>query len=118
MAVALIFFALVVLAHPSTATDASRIRHLESLVRCPVCTGLSVGESNTTSSVAIRHEIADKVHAGKSDSEILTSLESRYGVGILLSPPTRGVGVLLWVIPVFVLLLGGLLLVRVVTRER
>ena len=77
-----------------------------------------VAESNATSAVAVRHEIAAKVKAGQSDNEILTSLESTYGTSILLSPPTSGLGVLLWVVPVAGL---GLLVassVRLARRRR
>jgi cytochrome c-type biogenesis protein CcmH len=92
--------ALVALVAPSASSRATRIAHLESLVRCPSCEDLSVAQSNATSSIAVRREIADRVAAGASDSQILTSLESTYGSTILLSPSTGGVGVLLWVVPV------------------
>ena len=95
---------------PSTSSSRARVAHLESLVRCPSCEDLSVAQSNATSSIAVRREIARRVAKGDSDSAILTSLESVYGPTILLSPSTRGVGVLLWLVPVaagLVLLLVG-----------
>jgi cytochrome c-type biogenesis protein CcmH len=101
-----------VLVRPSGSSDAARIAHLETLVRCPSCDDLSVAVSNATSAIAVRHEISTKVHEGKSDDEILTSLEAAYGTSILLSPPTSGLGVLLWVVP----LLGVLLLVASAVR--
>ena len=91
--------AIAVALNPHPSTQSARIAHLETLVRCPACHDLSVAESNATSAVAVRHEIAAKVKAGQSDNEILTSLESTYGTSILLSPPTSGLGVLLWVVP-------------------
>ena len=91
--------------HPQSSGASARITHLESLVRCPSCDDLSVGESNATSALAVRHEIATKVHEGQSDNQILTSLESVYGTSILLSPPTSGLGALLWIVPVLVVLL-------------
>ena len=101
-----------VLVRPSGSSDAARIAHLETLVRCPSCDDLSVAVSDATSAIAVRHEISTKVHEGKSDDEILTSLEAAYGTSILLSPPTSGLGVLLWVVP----LLGVLLLVASAVR--
>jgi cytochrome c-type biogenesis protein CcmH len=101
-----------VLVRPSGSSEAARIAHLETLVRCPSCDDLSVAVSNATSAIAVRHEISAKVHQGKSDNEILTSLEAAYGTSILLSPPTSGLGVLLWVVP----LLGVLLLVASAVR--
>ena len=98
--------------HPHGSSAANRVAHLETLVRCPSCDDLSVAESNATSAIAVRHEIATKVRRGESDDRILTSLESVYGPSILLSPPTSGLGVLLWVVP----LLGLVLLVASALR--
>jgi cytochrome c-type biogenesis protein CcmH len=84
---------------PSTASAQSRIDHLETLVKCPACDDLSVAQSNATSSIAVRHDIARRVRAGQSDNKILTSLEATYGTSILLSPSTSGLGFLLWLVP-------------------
>jgi cytochrome c-type biogenesis protein CcmH len=114
--VAVTVVALVFTPHPSTST--ARIAHLETLVRCPACHDLSVAESNQTSAIAVRNEIAAKVKSGESDNEILTSLETVYGTSILLSPPTSGLGVLLWVVPIagLVLLVGSS--IRLARRRR
>jgi cytochrome c-type biogenesis protein CcmH len=96
--------ALVLVAAPSAGTVQGRIAHLETLVKCPACEDISVAQSNATSAIAVRNEIAQRVRAGDSDSQILTSLESRYGTSILLSPPTSGIGALLWLAPMTALL--------------
>ena len=90
---------------PSGSGALARTQHLESLVRCPSCEDLSVAVSNATSAIAVRHEIATKVRQGQSDNQILTSLESVYGTSILLSPPSSGLGILLWVVPLLVVVL-------------
>lgn len=95
--------ALALLVQPSSTGRASRIAHLESLVRCPACEDLSVAQSNATSAIAVRHEIAARVREGESDTTILTSLEHVYGPSILLSPPTTGLGALLYLGPLAVL---------------
>jgi cytochrome c-type biogenesis protein CcmH/NrfF len=71
--------AIAVVLNPHPSSQSARIAHLETLVRCPACHDLSVAESNATSAVAVRNEIAAKVKSGQSDNEILTSLESTYG---------------------------------------
>jgi cytochrome c-type biogenesis protein CcmH len=114
--VAVAAFALV--SAPSAPSSVSRIAHLESLVKCPSCEDLSVAQSNATSAVAVRHEIAQKVHAGESDNQILTSLEAVYGTSILLSPPTSGIGALLWLGPLLVLAVVVIIGVRLARRRR
>ncbi len=101
--------AVAVLLNPHGSSQTARIAHLETLVRCPACHDLSVAESNATSAIAVRNEIVSAVKAGRSDNQILTSLEDIYGTSILLSPPTSGLGVLLWVVPSLglVLLVGS-----------
>jgi cytochrome c-type biogenesis protein CcmH len=91
--------ALVLVTQGSTSSQQRRIAHLETLVKCPACDDISVAQSNATSAIAVRNEISQRVRAGASDNEILTSLESRYGPSILLSPSTSGVGILLWAVP-------------------
>jgi cytochrome c-type biogenesis protein CcmH len=107
---------LCVAAAPSVATSASRINHLETLVRCPSCEDLSVAVSSATSAIAVRHEITADVRAGRSDSQILTSLEDAYGTSILLSPPTSGLGILLWAVPLCVGLAVVVVVVRIARR--
>lgn len=91
--------ALAVVATPHAPTTLARVAHLESVVRCPACEDLSVAQSNATSALAVRRQISRAVRAGQSDSQILTTLESTYGPQILLSPPTTGLGALLWITP-------------------
>lgn len=107
----------VVVTTPRASGDAARISHLESLVRCPSCEDLSVAQSNATTAVAVRHEIAAKVRAGESDTSILTSLEAAYGTSILLSPSTSGLGALLWVAPVAGLALVVVVMLRLARRR-
>ncbi|MFI5035983.1 MAG: cytochrome c-type biogenesis protein CcmH [Acidimicrobiales bacterium] len=106
-----------VLVAPRTPAAAARVAHLESLVRCPSCEDLSVAQSNATTALAVRREIVAAVQRGRSDTQILTSLEATYGSSVLLSPPTTGLGALLWAVPVALIVLAGLVGVRL-TRRR
>ena len=101
---------------PTTSGTESRITHLETLVKCPSCENISVAVSNSTSAIAIRNEISVSVKSGKTDTQILTSLEARYGTQILLSPSTSGIGVVLWLGPLLVVL--AILLVGLRLRKR
>ena len=102
---------------PSTASAQGRIAHLETLVKCPACEDLSVAQSNATSSIAVRNDIARRVREGQSDNKILTSLEATYGTSILLSPSTSGLGLLLWLAPLGALVALGVALARVARRR-
>jgi cytochrome c-type biogenesis protein CcmH len=103
---------------PSQPSAATRVAHLESLVKCPSCEDLSVAQSNATTAVAVRHEISADVAAGMSDNRILTSIEDTYGPSILLSPPTSGLGALLWIAPLGVVLALIVVGLRLLRRQR
>jgi cytochrome c-type biogenesis protein CcmH len=109
--------AVALLEAPSTASAQGRIDHLETLVKCPACDDLSVAQSNATSSIAVRHDIARRVHEGQSDNKILTSLEATYGTSILLSPSTSGLGLLLWLVPLAAIVALAVAAVRIVRRR-
>jgi len=117
LVVAVLFFATVVIAHPAQSTDASRIAHLETVVKCPSCEDLSVAPSNSESSVAIRAEIARLVHQGDSDNQVLATLEAQYGSTILLAPGISGLTILLITVPIAVLLGGVVIYARLARRK-
>ncbi len=108
---------LAVVSQPSSTTRAARVAHLESVVKCPACDSLTVGQSNAPSSVAIRNQIERMVNSGRSDGDILSALQSQYGSNITVTPSTAGIGVLLWAVPV-VLALGGIVTVARVGRRQ
>ena len=108
---------LTVFVAPASGGTQARIDHLETLVKCPACEDLSVAQSNSTSAIAVRQEITQRVDAGESDNQILTALESVYGTSILLSPPTSGLGTLLWVVPILVVVAMIVAAVRLARRR-
>ena len=82
--------------HPSAAQRAEAI---EALIRCPSCEDLSVLDSSASTAVSVRHQIARQVAEGRTDQQIEDALVARYGPTILLSPPTRGLSALVWIVP-------------------
>lgn len=81
------------------ATAAQRASAIEAGVRCPSCTDLSVGQSNATTAIAVRHQIERMVAQGSSSAEIDRVLVSEYGQSILLVPPDAGGVPIIWIIP-------------------
>lgn len=88
----------------------ARTRRLAAELRCPVCQGLSVADSPSSTARAIAADIRRRVEAGQSDGEIRQAYVDSYGEWVLLEPPGRGLGSLVWVLPVagLVLAAGGL----------
>lgn len=68
-------------------------------IRCPVCAGLSIAESDAPAAQAMRSEIRARVDQGQSDSEIRAYIAAKYPDSSL-RPPTSGVAGLVWALPV------------------
>jgi cytochrome c-type biogenesis protein CcmH len=83
--------------HPSL--DA-QVTHIAGQVRCPVCNGETVAESDAAVSVDIRNQIRTELLAHQSSDQILGGLVRAYGPGILEKPQPSGLGLLVWIIPV------------------
>ena len=88
-------------------SESARVRRLASELRCVDCEGLSVAESATASARIERRDIAERVHRGDSDETILGFYVGKYRESVLLKPSSRGVGILVWVLPMLGLLLGA-----------
>lgn len=84
----------------SPASDTERAHHIAAGIRCPTCRSQSVADSDSPAAAAIREDILRRVRDGQSDGQIRAYLVSRYNDEILLSPPSRGVGAAVWVLPV------------------
>jgi cytochrome c-type biogenesis protein CcmH len=95
--------------HPTLDQQAT---HIAGEVRCPVCEGQSVAQSQVPASVQIRQQIHQELSSGESSGQILAGLVAAYGPGILEKPPASGVSLVVWVVPVIatVAALGGLAL--------
>ena len=91
--------------HVATADE--RALTLEQSIKCPVCRGQSVAESDAEASKAIRTEIVRRISAGESDSEIRRYFAQTLGDDILLTPPSGGLAGLVWVLPIAGLVVAG-----------
>jgi cytochrome c-type biogenesis protein CcmH len=99
-------------------SSADRVAALEAQVKCPSCEDLSVAQSTAPSSLAVRHEIEHLVASGRSDAQILDQLTAAYGPTILLSPPTHGLALLVWLFPFVVLVAAASVVATTVRRAR
>jgi len=100
------------------STPEARASALAREIRCAECVGQSVAESNSSSSIAQRDEIARLIAAGQTDDQVRTAFVDTYGSDILLLPDATGVNSVIWVIPIAVGVIGcGALFVRLRRRN-
>ncbi len=87
-------------------------------LRCPVCQGLSAGDSQAESAIAMRTRAGDLVAAGYSDQQINAYFVERYGEWVLLEPPRSGRHWLIWLGPLAFLGLGLLIVAWRMTSDK
>ncbi|MCL2179344.1 MAG: cytochrome c-type biogenesis protein CcmH [Cystobacterineae bacterium] len=92
---------------PLTPALEARVQKLGKEIRCPMCQGLSVADSGSSSARAQMDKIRELVSQGKDDAEIRDFFVSRYGEWALLQPVKSGLNLLLYAAP-FALLAVGL----------
>ena len=86
---------------------------------CPVCESTPLDVCPTQACADWRELIRTKLAAGETRQDVLDYFARQYGDGVLANPPRRGVSlIVLWVLPVLVVLLGGLLLFRLLRGMR
>tara|TARA_B100000780_G_C21119361_1_gene453267 strand:- start:610 stop:984 length:375 start_codon:yes stop_codon:yes gene_type:complete len=81
-------------------------------LRCLVCQGQSIAESNSDFAQTIKVVIKDKISEGKSQNEIYDFLISKYGEWIVYKPRFNKNNLLLWLMPYFIFLLGGVIILN------
>ncbi|HUO01834.1 MAG TPA: cytochrome c-type biogenesis protein [Rhizomicrobium sp.] len=90
----------------SNPTMETRARALQRQLRCLVCQGESIDESQAPLAAELRHLVRQQMAEGKSDGQIKQFLVARYGDFILMEPPLQPDTYFLWLAP-FVVLLGA-----------
>lgn len=102
---------------PLSGEELDRVtEEVSSLMRCPVCQGLSVADSPTPSALAMKAEVREFLAEGYTQSQILTYFEESYGEFIRLEPKPKGFNLLVWILPLAALLAGVLLVARRLKR--
>lgn len=95
----------------SGAQLAERTNDVSSLLRCPVCQGMSVADSPAEMAVNMKAQVHELLARGYTEEQILKYFELSYGQFVLLEPKFEGVTSMVWLLPGFALLIGGVILV-------
>ena len=81
-------------------------------LRCLICQGQSVYDSDSEFANSIKVLIDEKIKQGQDKQEIYQYLKDRYGQWILYEPEFSKNTYFLWIFPVFIFLIGGFLIFR------
>ena len=97
--------------------EETRFRALVSELRCVMCQNQSLSDSNAQIAHDLRHEVLDLMREGRSDAQIKDFLVERYGEFVLYRPRMERSTWLLWLGPIALLAIGGVVVARIVRRR-
>lgn len=93
-------------------------RRLMENVRCLVCDGQSVADSDAEMAGDVRALIRQKINAGETPESVKSWLIERYGKGITYAPPFDGETMILWLSPILLLVVGAIAVRGRIKRRR
>jgi cytochrome c-type biogenesis protein CcmH len=85
-----------------------RTNEVASLLRCPVCQGLSVADSPSTVAQDMKQQVRELLARGYTQEQILSYFEHSYGQFVLQKPKFQGVAALVWLLPIAALIFGAI----------
>tara|TARA_B100000131_G_scaffold177089_1_gene170912 strand:- start:124 stop:510 length:387 start_codon:yes stop_codon:yes gene_type:complete len=98
----------------------SKVDEISKNLRCLICQGQSVYDSQSEFALSVKTLISNKLEAGSSEKDIYDFLKSKYGDWIVYDPEFNNYTLVLWILPLFLFIFGGFLIARkvIINREK
>jgi cytochrome c-type biogenesis protein CcmH len=81
-------------------------------VRCLICQGQSVYDSESDFAFSIKLTVEKKINEGLSEAQIYEFLKEKYGEWILYNPELSKNTYILWLLPILLFLFGGAIIYK------
>ena len=95
-----------------------KLSNIYKNIRCLVCQGQSIEDSNSDFAVNLRMLIKDKIESGSDEEDVYKFLEEKYGDWILFKPSFELKNIFLWLFPYVAFILAGFYLFFLVKKNR
>jgi cytochrome c-type biogenesis protein CcmH len=99
------------------ARQEAKAEALMEQLRCLVCQGQSIADSDAELAGDMRDLVRRRIAAGESPATIRSWLIQRYGTWISYKPTAEPAAWPLWLAPIVLLLVGGVLIRRRIKRR-
>lgn len=101
---------------PDPAQEA-RAKALMDTLRCLVCQGQSIADSDAEMAGDMRALVRERIRAGESPAQVRKWLIERYGDYVTYDPPLSWITAPLWIAPLLLLIVGALVARRAFARR-
>ena len=96
----------------SKADNSQQIDKISKNLRCLICQGQSVYDSDSEFAISLKLVIKNKIQQGLSEEQIYSFLKMKYGEWILYDPVFNRNTYFLWLLPILIFLAGGAIIIK------
>ncbi|KEY91158.1 cytochrome c-type biogenesis protein L [Candidatus Photodesmus blepharus] len=83
-----------------------QFKALRNTLRCPECQNNTIADSNSELAKRLSQKVYEMTIKGRSEQEIIDYMVARYGNFVTYNPPLTLATLILWISPIFVIILG------------
>ena len=105
-----IFFLLLAFSKSSFSNDQKLENKINKNLRCLICQGQSIYDSQSDFAESMKLVVKQKIESGMSEEEIYSFFKIQYGEWILYDPQFNTKNFALWLLPILVFLVGGIII--------
>ena len=109
--ITLVFFLLFSFNFVKADEQDKRVQITKNL-RCLICQGQSVYDSDSEFANSLKILVDKKLNEGLSEDQIYQYFKDKYGEWILYEPELNKNTYILWLLPVFIFLIGGAIIAK------
>ena len=96
----------------SNAQDKDLQNKITKNLRCLICQGQSVYDSDSEFANSIKILVDQKLNEGQTENQIYEYLKDKYGEWILYDPKFSKNTYFLWLLPILIFIIGGAILIK------
>ena len=106
-----LFLIIILFSFNSLNADEDKLKtEITKNLRCLVCQGQSVYDSDSEFAVSLKLVVENKIQQGLTEDQIYKFLTDKYGEWILYDPKFNKNTYFLWILPLLLFLIGGVLI--------
>ena len=109
--ITLIIFLFFPLSHLK-AENKDKLNKITKNLRCLICQGQSVYDSDSEFANSLKTLVNKKLDEGLSEDQIYDYFKNKYGEWILYDPQLNKNTYILWLLPLFLFLIGGAIITK------
>ena len=96
----------------SFSNDLKLENKINKNLRCLICQGQSIYDSQSDFAESMKLVVKQKIESGMSEEEIYSFFKIQYGEWILYDPQFNTKNLALWLLPILVFLIGGIIILK------